>query len=130
LQQMLANIEAGGIDAVSRRHSRQRLHAAQHFRMDLRHDRRAIALILTLVLPPYDEAMQNQEVRFGIVGTGMIAGVVADAMTKSAGARLVAVASRRRENAESFAARFAGAAAVDGTDELLARADIDAEGSR
>jgi predicted dehydrogenase len=47
-------------------------------------------------------------------------------MIKSAGARLVAVASRRRENAESFAARFEGVAAVGGTDDLLARADIDA----
>ncbi len=56
----------------------------------------------------------------------MIAGVVADAIIKSAGATLVAVASRRRENAESFAAKFADVAAVSGTDDLLARVDIDA----
>jgi predicted dehydrogenase len=63
---------------------------------------------------------------FGIVGTGMIAGVVAEAITKSKIAKLVAVSSRRIENAQSFTAKFKGAAAVQGIDALLARPDVGA----
>jgi predicted dehydrogenase len=63
---------------------------------------------------------------FGIVGTGMIAGVIADAIGKSTQARLTAVSSRRIENAQGFVANRAGAAAVQGIDSLLARADVDA----
>ena len=37
------------------------------------------------------------QIGFGIVGTGMIAGVVADAITRAANARLAAVSSRRIE---------------------------------
>jgi predicted dehydrogenase len=66
------------------------------------------------------------QVGFGIVGTGMIAGVVADAIAKSANARLAAVSSRRIENARSFTAERQGAVAVQGIDSLLARADVDA----
>ena len=66
------------------------------------------------------------QVGFGIVGTGMIAGVVADAIAKSASARLRAVSSRRIENARSFTAERKGAMAVQGIDSLLARADVDA----
>jgi predicted dehydrogenase len=63
---------------------------------------------------------------FGIVGTGMIAGVVADAIAKSANARLAAVSSRRVENSERFTAGRQGVAAVQGMDGLLTRADVDA----
>ncbi len=35
---------------------------------------------------------------FGIVGTGMIAGVIAEAISKSTNAKLIAVSSRRLEN--------------------------------
>ena len=63
---------------------------------------------------------------FGIVGTGMIAGVVADAVSKSASARLAAVASRRIENAETFTAKRPGTHAVQGIEGLLARPDVDA----
>jgi predicted dehydrogenase len=66
------------------------------------------------------------QIGFGIVGTGMIAGVVADAIAKAANARLAAVSSRRIENAEKFTAQRQGAAAVQGIDSLLARADVDA----
>jgi predicted dehydrogenase len=62
----------------------------------------------------------------GIVGTGMIAGVVADAITKSANARLAAVSSRQIENARKFTAQRQGVAAVQGIDDLLSRADVDA----
>jgi predicted dehydrogenase len=66
------------------------------------------------------------QVGFGIVGTGMIAGVVADAIARSANGRLAAVSSRRIENAQRFTAERRGAAAVQGIDGLLARADVDA----
>ena len=64
--------------------------------------------------------------RFGIVGTGMIAGVIADAITKSSSAQLTAVSSRRLDNAKSFTANRPGAAAVEGLPDLLARGDVDA----
>jgi predicted dehydrogenase len=63
---------------------------------------------------------------FGIVGTGMIAGVVADAIAKAANAGLAAVSSRRLENAEKFVDGREGAAAVQGIDDLLARPDVQA----
>jgi predicted dehydrogenase len=66
------------------------------------------------------------QIGFGIVGTGMIAGVVADAITKSVNARLVAVSSRRIANAQKFTAKRHGVAAVQGIDPLLTRADVDA----
>jgi len=66
------------------------------------------------------------QIGFGIVGTGMIAGVVADAITKSANAGLAAVSSRRIENARKFTAERPGAKAVQGIDSLLARPDVDA----
>src|SRR5947209_4268040 len=61
---------------------------------------------------------------FGIVGTGMIAGVIADAIAKSGSARLAAVSSRRVENAQAFVANRRGAEAVQGVDALLARPDV------
>jgi predicted dehydrogenase len=66
------------------------------------------------------------QIGFGIVGTGMIAGVVADAIARSAHARLVAVSSRRIENAQRFTAERPGAEAIQGVDSLLARPDVDA----
>jgi predicted dehydrogenase len=66
------------------------------------------------------------EIGFGIVGTGMIAGVVAEAIAKSTNARLAAVSSRRIENAQKFTAERPGARAVQGIDDLLARPDVDA----
>lgn len=63
---------------------------------------------------------------FGIVGTGMIAGVIAEALGKSKTARLAAVSSRRVENAQGFAARYPGAVPVQGIDTLLACPDVGA----
>jgi predicted dehydrogenase len=48
---------------------------------------------------------------FGIVGTGMIVGVVGDAISGTTGARLAAVSSRRIENARKFTAARPGVAA-------------------
>lgn len=65
--------------------------------------------------------------RFGFVGTGMIARAMADAIKHSANARLVAVASRSHASAKSFADKHAPAAVpIEGIDNLLSRTDIDA----
>jgi predicted dehydrogenase len=63
---------------------------------------------------------------FGIVGTGMIAGVIADAIARSRSARLAAVSSRRIDNAGAFVANRKGTVAVEGVDALLAREDVGA----
>jgi predicted dehydrogenase len=63
---------------------------------------------------------------FGIVGPGMIAGVIADAIARSSNARLAAVSSRKIENARAFVARRPGVAAVQGVEALLAREDVGA----
>jgi predicted dehydrogenase len=70
--------------------------------------------------------MKMSQLGFGIVGTGMIAGVVADAISKSKSARVAAVSSRRIENAQKFTADRPAVAAVEGIDRLLAKADVDA----
>src|SRR5260221_5228587 len=70
--------------------------------------------------------MQNSQLRFGIVGTGMIAGFIADAIDKSTNAKLIAVSGRQIDTAQSFVAKRQGVAAVQGLDDLLARADVDA----
>lgn len=63
---------------------------------------------------------------FGIVGTGFIAGVIADAIGKSSGAKLTAVSSRKLENAQKFVSNRPGVQAVQGFEALLARPDVDA----
>ncbi|MDG3002383.1 Gfo/Idh/MocA family protein [Paludisphaera mucosa] len=63
---------------------------------------------------------------FGIVGTGLIAGVVADAIARSREARLAAVSSRRLANATGFVAGRPGAVAVEGVEALLGRDDVEA----
>jgi predicted dehydrogenase len=63
---------------------------------------------------------------FGIIGTGYIAGVIADALAQSARARLAAVSSRRIENARRFVEKRPGAAVVQGLDALLALEDVGA----
>jgi predicted dehydrogenase len=70
--------------------------------------------------------MKTPKLGFGIVGPGMIAGVVADAIAKAENAQLVAVSSRRLENAQSFVAGRPGAVAVQGTEALLSREDVGA----
>src|SRR5260221_14431868 len=70
--------------------------------------------------------MQNSQLRFGIVGTGMIAGFIADAIDKSTNAKLIAVSGRQIDTAQSFVAKRQGVAAVQGLDDFLARADVDA----
>jgi hypothetical protein len=57
--------------------------------------------------------MQNSQLRFGIVGTGMIAGFIADPIDKSTNAKLIAVSGRQIDTAQSFVAK--GVAFMDAT---------------
>src|SRR5258708_8516761 len=56
----------------------------------------------------------------------MIAGFIADAIDKSTNAKLIAVSGRQIDTAQSFVAKRQGVAAVQGLDDLLAPADVDA----
>lgn len=70
--------------------------------------------------------MKTSQFGFGIVGTGMIAGVIAEAISKAENATLTAVSSRRIGNARAFVAERPGASAVEGVEALLAREDVEA----
>lgn len=69
--------------------------------------------------------MENT-IRFGIIGAGKIAHKFCDAVRKTEGAGMVAVASRTPGKAQAFAVQEGLDAAYDGYEGLLARADIDA----
>lgn len=66
------------------------------------------------------------ELNIGIVGTGFIAGLVADSIDDASNARLVAVSSRSLATAEAFVAARPGVVAVEGLPAILARDDVDA----
>lgn len=62
----------------------------------------------------------------GIVGAGMIAGVIANAIKQSASATTVAVASRRMESAKAFAQEHEIVTVFEHWEDLVASAEIDA----
>ncbi len=64
-------------------------------------------------------------VRWGILGTGRIAGQFADALRLAPGARLEAVASRRPEAASAFAAAHGAPRVKPGVDELARDSAVD-----
>jgi len=64
--------------------------------------------------------------RIGIVGAGLIAGVIANAVKQSTSAQLVAVASRRHASAQDFADEHGIQQVFASVDEMLASSDIDA----
>ena len=64
--------------------------------------------------------------RFGIIGAGSIAGDIAQAIRKSEGVELVAVASRRREQAQKFALEHNLARVFGSWQELLYDPGVDA----
>ncbi|GAA5213456.1 Gfo/Idh/MocA family protein [Corallincola platygyrae] len=66
------------------------------------------------------------ELRVGIVGAGMIAGVLANAINQATGAKLVAVASRRRESAEQLASEFSIPTVFDDWQSLIGSDQLDA----
>jgi len=67
----------------------------------------------------------NSRIRFGIVGAGFIADVVANAI-KETGAVLVAVASRRCESAKAFSDKHDGIRVFESWSELVAWDGLDA----
>lgn len=69
--------------------------------------------------------MEPEQIRWGILGTGRIAGKFAAELPSSRTGRLVATASRTRESAEAFA-RTHGGEGIAGYEALLSRADVDA----
>lgn len=70
--------------------------------------------------------MSTPPLRWGIVGTGMIAHKFAQALQETASGRLVAVGSRGAESAQRFAAEFGAVRAHGGYAELLADAEVEA----
>lgn len=65
------------------------------------------------------------EVKFGIVGTGFIAGVVANSIHQSTKGRLTAVCSRKQKTAEVFTAEHDGVTPVEGFETLFSRDDVE-----
>jgi predicted dehydrogenase len=63
--------------------------------------------------------MKTSQLGFGIIGTGAIAGVISDAIVGSASAKLVAVCSRRMENALRFTQKRPGVTPLAGIEGLL-----------
>ncbi len=69
--------------------------------------------------------MTQRNLGFGIVGTGMIAGVHAQAIAAVEGARLVGVVSRSAERGGDFIAKHGGEVVAATVEELLAQPGID-----
>lgn len=69
--------------------------------------------------------MNKRTLGFGIVGTGMIAGVHAQAIAAVEGATLVGVVSRSAERGQDFNAKHGGGAVAETVEELVARDDVD-----
>ncbi len=69
--------------------------------------------------------MSAGRTRWGILGTGMIAKMLADAISQAENAELVAVGSRSLDRARAFADDKGVAAAHGSYDELLADANVD-----
>jgi len=68
--------------------------------------------------------MSTQPLGFAIVGTGMIAGVHAQAINAVAGARLVGVVSRSPDKGPAFAAQHGAAVVTATVEEMVARDDV------
>jgi predicted dehydrogenase len=68
----------------------------------------------------------GRTLRWGIVGTGMIANSMAPRITAAEGATLAAVSSRRMESAEAFASKYAVPNAFDSWQRMIASDVIDA----
>ncbi|MGK7926903.1 MAG: Gfo/Idh/MocA family protein [Spirulina sp.] len=68
----------------------------------------------------------EQNLRIGIVGTGMIANVIAKAIAESANADLSAVSSRQLDRARVFAEQYGEVKAFDSWEQMVAWDGIDA----
>ncbi len=70
--------------------------------------------------------MENKKIRFGIVGTGVIAHRFAQAIKNVQNAELVAVASRTKENAEKFGDEFEIPLRFDSYEKMACSDSVDA----
>ena len=68
--------------------------------------------------------MQSGKVNWGILGTGLIAGILAEGLQRSRTGTLVAVGSRHKDSAERFAARFGIPKAYSSYEALLKDPDV------
>lgn len=69
--------------------------------------------------------MDKRTLGFGIVGTGMIAGVHAQAIAAVEGAELIGVVSRSVERGRDFNANHGGSVVATAVEELASRDDVD-----
>ena len=68
----------------------------------------------------------KKDIRFGIVGTGMIAEVIAKAIADADNAELMAVSSRQLDTAQTFAQKYGAIQAFDSWQAMVAWEGIDA----
>lgn len=66
-----------------------------------------------------------EKYNIGIMGTGNIAGIMADTIKKMKGVKLYAVASRTRVKADAFAAKYGCKKAYDSYEDLVSDKKID-----
>jgi len=87
-----------------------------------------LRLVFMAGIPPYgsQHAEVKRKLRMGVVGAGFIADVMAQAMRESDAVELVAVASRRHEMAEAYAAKHGGLRVFAGWEALVAWEGLDA----
>jgi predicted dehydrogenase len=84
------------------------------------------AAVSALGLPFETRAKSTNTVRWGFIGTGVIASSMAHAVTLTPRAKLVAVSSRRVDAAKSFAEKHGAKLAFDSWAEMLTSEEIDA----
>jgi len=84
------------------------------------------AAVSAIGLPFETQAKSTNTVRWGFIGTGMIANSMAHTVTLTPRAKLVAVSSRRLESARSFAEKHGASLAFDSWTEMFASGEIDA----
>lgn len=84
------------------------------------------AVVSTIGVSPTLEAALTNSVRWGFVGTGMIANSMARILTLTSRAELVAVSSRRMESAKAFARDYGASFTFDSWEKMFESDEIDA----
>lgn len=84
------------------------------------------ALVSTVGLPFSEAIAMNKAIRWGFVGTGFIANSMAQVVTLTPEAKLVAVSSRRMESAKAFAEQHGAELAFDSWAKMFEADEVDA----
>ena len=84
------------------------------------------AVVSALGVPLTPRADSTNTIRWGFVGTGWIANYMAQVVTLTPRANLVAVSSRRMESANAFAGKHGAALAFDSWEKMVQSDEIDA----